>query len=103
VDTVEQTWVLKFYVKSFDSQAEAEFARIKYICAEHLPIDSVLEVVDLSENILEQRMQAGNPLPMLVRVEPKPGRRIFCDFTDVEQILHALGVTSPSSNPASEK
>ncbi len=98
----EQTdkWRLRLYISGQSKRSIAAIANIHSLCARLVAGLFQLEVIDILENpsiIQEDRLIA---VPMLVRVEPLPVRRIIGDFSDPNATAVALNLRAAPTDPA---
>lgn len=94
-------WSLTLFIAgSQSSKSVAAYSNLKRICEEHLPAEYDLQVVDISlapERAVEYQVLA---IPMLLRREPPPSRRIIGDLSDTNKVLTSLGVAMRGASPA---
>jgi circadian clock protein KaiB len=81
---------LRLYVNGRSSSAPRAIAALEDIRRRHLPDDSEVEIVDISEHPDRAERERLLAVPALVRVSPAPVRRIVGDLTDRDQVLYAL-------------
>ena len=84
--------VLRLFTAGNTEVCRAAQRNLRLIVAEYLPEKSRIEVIDLLENPDEAERHAVIAIPMLVRCEPRPIRRIVGDLGDRERVLTSLGV-----------
>ncbi|MEJ1160597.1 circadian clock KaiB family protein [Prosthecomicrobium sp. N25] len=83
---------LVLYVAGQTPKSLAAISNLEKICAEHLPGDYVVEVIDLKTNPKLAREHSIVAIPTLVRELPVPIRKIIGDLSDVEKVLVNLRV-----------
>ena len=80
------------YVADHTQNSVVAVANLKALCAAHLPGRHEVEVVDVfkePERALADRIYMT---PTLIRLAPLPVRRIVGTLSQVERVLHALGL-----------
>lgn len=83
-------WAFQLYVAGMNRSARKALANLEAIGEAHLRRQYTVEVVDLleqPERALAERVLA---VPMLVRTEPKPVRRIIGDLSTTAEVLAGL-------------
>lgn len=86
-------FVLRLYVAGASSNSSRAITNVKAICEEHLSGNYELEIIDVNSNAaLAQELQLI-ALPLLIRVEPAPERRMIGDMSNTEKVLRGLGLT----------
>ena len=83
---------LVLYVAGQTPKSLAAISNLQRICAEHLPGQYEIEVVDLRENPKLAREHSIVAIPTLVRELPVPIRKIIGDLSDEEKVLVNLQV-----------
>jgi circadian clock protein KaiB len=83
-------WNLRLYVAGFSMNTIAARANIIELCDEYLGEHYSLEVIDILENPEVAEKDRIMAVPMLVRREPHPVRKIIGDLSDVETVIAAL-------------
>jgi circadian clock protein KaiB len=93
-----EKWELRLYVAGQTPKSIAAFANLKKLCAEHLPGQYTIEVIDLLRN---PQLAAGDQIvaiPTLVRRLPEPMRKIVGDLRDTERVLVGLQLRRARAN-----
>lgn len=93
-----EKWELRLYVAGQTPKSIAAFANLKKLCAEHLPGQYTIEVIDLLRN---PQLAAGDQIvaiPTLVRRLPEPMRKIVGDLRDTERVLVGLQLRRAKAN-----
>lgn len=83
---------LRLYVAGQTAKSLAAMANLKRFCEEHLAGHYDIEVVDLMKN---PQLAAGDQIlaiPTLVRLSPRPARRIAGDLSDERRVLDGLAL-----------
>ena len=82
---------LRLFVVGDSEVCRAAQRNLKLVVAEFLPPRSKIIVVDLLEQPEEAERNSILAVPMLVRDEPLPTRRIVGDLSDRSRVLVSLG------------
>jgi circadian clock protein KaiB len=83
--------LLRLFIVGNSEACRAALRNLKLVVAEFLPPSSKITVVDLLEEPEEAERNAVLAVPMLVRDEPLPVRRIVGDLSDRRRVLISLG------------
>lgn len=78
---------LVLYVAGQTPKSLAAISNLERICAEHLPGQYVVEVVDLKKNPKLAREHSIVAIPTLVRELPVPLRKIIGDLSDTHKVV----------------
>ena len=85
-------YVLRLYITGASPNSIRAINNIKHICEEHLRDRYLLEIIDIyqtPELAVEEQIIA---LPLLVRKEPLPQRRLIGDMSQIDKVLKGLGL-----------
>jgi circadian clock protein KaiB len=85
---------LILYVAGQTPKSLAAIANLERICAEHLPGQYEVEVVDLRLDPKLAREHSIVAIPTLVRELPVPLHKIIGDLSDTQKVLVNLKVSS---------
>lgn len=83
-------YTLRLYVAGQTPKSMTAFTNLKKICAEHMPGQYKIEVIDLLE---QPHLASGDQIlaiPTLVRRLPEPVRKIIGDLSNAERVLIGL-------------
>jgi len=83
-------WSLRLYIAGQTPRSMAALANLRKICAEHLPPECSIEVIDLVERPQLARRDQILAIPTLVRNLPCPVRKIIGDLSNTERVLVGL-------------
>jgi circadian clock protein KaiB len=83
--------MLRLFVVGDSEICRAALRNLRLLVAEFLPPKSTITVVDLLERPEEAERHTILAVPMLVRDEPLPVRRIVGDLSDRRRVLISLG------------
>lgn len=90
-DTAKE-YVLKLFVTGASPNSVRAIANLKQICEQHLKENYTLDIIDVYQQVLEAEKQQLIALPMLLKQQPLPQRRIIGDLSDTEKVLKGLGL-----------
>jgi circadian clock protein KaiB len=82
---------LLLYVAGQAPNSILAIANAKAICEDHYSLGYKLEIVDLMEHPLRALKDGIVVTPTLIRVLPKPARKVIGTLADQKQVLLALG------------
>ena len=85
---------LILYVAGQTPKSVAAISNLERICAEHVPGEYEIEVIDLRQNPKLAREHSIVAIPTLVRELPVPVRKIIGDLSDEQKVLVNLKVES---------
>lgn len=85
-------YVLCLFVTGATPNSVRAIENIKKICEEHLKGHYSLEIIDVYQqgNIATREQLVA--LPMLLKKQPLPEKRMIGDLSDTEKVLNALGL-----------
>jgi len=95
-----KVWKLRLYVAGQNPNCLLAFANLKRICAKHLAGNVEIEVIDLLRDPQLSRDDHILAIPTLVRLSPRPVRKLIGDLSNMERALAGLNLacnTQPSS------
>ncbi len=92
---------LRLFVAGNTIRSRRAIENLRALCAEHLPGQVSLEVVDIHQQpVLAERHQIV-AAPTLVKVRPLPTRHVVGDLSQPERVLCALDL--PTASPAQDQ
>ncbi len=83
-------YVLRLFIKSDNSHAEKTLSSIHQLLEQGLANPYTLKVIDISKNPEQAAIHQVTVTPTLVRVKPKPVRRIIGQFDDIQRVLKII-------------
>jgi len=83
---------LVLYIAGQTPKSVAAINNLQRICAEHLPGQYDIEVIDLRKNPQLAREHSIVAIPTLVRELPVPLRKIIGDLSDEQKVLINLKI-----------
>ncbi|HET9796287.1 MAG TPA: circadian clock KaiB family protein [Thermoanaerobaculia bacterium] len=85
-----ESWNLRLYVAGQTPRSLTALSNLRKLCAEHLPPECTIEVIDLVEKPQLARRDQILAIPTLVRNLPAPMRKIIGDLSNTERVLVGL-------------
>lgn len=86
----DERYTLRLYVTGMTRRSAEAIARIKAICEEHLNGRYTLDVIDIYQHPALARDEQIIAAPTLIKVLPKPLRRLIGNLSDNERVLCGL-------------
>ncbi|MGZ3273048.1 MAG: circadian clock KaiB family protein [Caulobacteraceae bacterium] len=91
-------YVLRLFVAGSTTRSQNAITNIRRICEQHLADRFELEVIDVYTHPQQTRDLQIVATPTLVRLEPKPLRRVVGDLTNRDRVLSVLGLLHPEGS-----
>ena len=88
--TVE--YVLRLFITGATPNSVRALTNIKQICEDHLKGQYRLEIIDVYQQKQIAEKEQLVALPLLVKKQPLPQKRIIGDLSDTEKVLNILGL-----------
>ena|SRR5215204_3234745 len=85
-------YVLHLFITGATPNSIRAVVNLKQICEEHLKGDYLLEIIDVYQQQALAEKEQLIALPLLIRKQPLPERRLIGDMSDTEKVLKGLGV-----------
>lgn len=95
-------YVLRLYVAGITRRSSSAIRSITAICDEYLKGRYSLEIIDLYKNPTLAKGEQIIAAPTLIRVLPKPLRKLIGDMVDRDKVLVGLDLR-PSAKPSPDK
>jgi circadian clock protein KaiB len=86
------SYILRLYISGASPNSLKAINNIKSICGKYLPDDHELEIIDVYQQPLVAKTQQVIALPLLIKLEPFPVRRLIGNMSDTEKVLKGLGL-----------
>lgn len=87
-----ERYVLRLYVAGASSNSTRAISNLRAICEEHLSGMYDLEVIDVQHDHETVEQEQIIALPMMLRLQPAPRRRLIGDMSNKEQVMRGLGL-----------
>ncbi len=85
-------YVLRLYVTDATPKSARAIVNTRRILEEHLRDRYSLEIVNIADHVAQAAADQIICAPTLLRLEPRPPRRIIGDMSDVARVLKGLEV-----------
>ena len=85
-------YVLQLYITGATPNSVRAVTNIKQICEEHLKGAYKLEIIDVYQQQGLAEKEQLIALPLLIRKQPLPERRLIGDLSNTEKVLKGLGL-----------
>jgi circadian clock protein KaiB len=88
--TDEEKYVFRLYITGASPNSARAITNLKEICETHLKDRYTLEIVDVYQQGVTAKNEQLVALPMLVKLQPWPERRMIGDLSDTNKVLTIL-------------
>ena len=85
-------FILRLFIAGSSPISVRAIKNLREICEEFLKDRYELEIIDAHQQPLLVRDENVTAIPMLLKKQPEPCRRIIGDFSDREKALKGLGI-----------
>jgi circadian clock protein KaiB len=85
-------YVLRLYITGATPNSVRALTNIKAICEAHLPGRYFLEIIDVYQQADLAEKEQLVALPLLIKKQPLPEKRLIGDLSDTEKVLKGLGL-----------
>ena len=87
-------YILRLFITGATPNSIRAVTNLKAICEEHIKGQYSLEIIDVYQqrDLAEQEQIIA--LPLLIRKDPLPEKRMIGDLSNTEKVLKGLGITS---------
>ncbi|MDB5207037.1 MAG: circadian clock protein KaiB [Flavisolibacter sp.] len=89
----EGAYVLRLFVTGTSPNSIRAINNLKQICEEHLQNNYSLEIIDVYQQAAVAQSEQIIALPLLIRKQPLPERRLIGDLSQTEKVLKGLGLS----------
>ena len=87
-------YVFHLFVAGASPNSTRAIANLQEICETHLKGQYSLEVIDVYQQVERAKQESLVALPLLVKRQPKPERKLIGDLSDRPKVLRGLGLTA---------
>lgn len=88
--TINPPYVLRLFITGASPNSLRAVNNIKAICEEHLKGNYALEIIDVYQQPTVAKSEQLIALPLLLKSEPLPVKRLIGNMSDTEKVLKAL-------------
>ncbi len=81
----KREWIFELYIAGQSPRSLQAIANLKRICEKSLKKNYDLHVIDVSENPSLARIKQIIALPTIIRVNPKPARKVVGDLSEIDK------------------
>ena len=92
--TPEPEYALRLYVTGATPNSLRAVANIRSICETHLKGRYDLQIIDVYQEPQLAQQEQLIALPLLVKKQPAPERKLIGDLSQIEKVLQALGLSN---------
>lgn len=92
VPEVEADYVLRLFISGFTPRSQRAIDNLKNICERHLAGRYRIEVIDLHQSPGVAHEEQIVATPTLLKVRPRPPRRVIGDLSQVDKVLRGLDI-----------
>src|SRR5215212_4075392 len=85
-------YVLRLFITGATPNSIRALTNIKEICEEHLKGRYSLEIIDVYQQAEIAKKEQLVALPLLVKKQPLPEKRLIGDLSDTTKVLKGLGL-----------
>lgn len=87
-------FVLRLFVTGASPNSAKAVENIRHICEDYLPGRYSLEIIDVYQQAELARQEQIIALPLLIKKQPYPERKLIGDMSETEKVLKGLGLVS---------
>jgi len=87
-------YILRLFIAGSSPISARAITNLRQICEEFLKDNYTLEIIDAHQQPELVREENVTALPMLVKKNPTPKKRLIGDFSDRKKVLLGLGIRS---------
>jgi circadian clock protein KaiB len=88
-------WSFKLFVAGATPASARAVTNLKRLAAEHLPKNTQIQIIDLAREWDAEDGDDVLAVPLLMRKNPPPPRRIIGDLANTERVLRTLDLPVP--------
>lgn len=92
VSVAKKEYVLRLFVTGATPNSLRAITNIKNICEMHLTGRYSLEIIDVYKNQQRAAEEQIVALPMLIKLQPAPQRKLIGDLSNLQKVLNALSI-----------
>jgi circadian clock protein KaiB len=89
---INKEYVLRLYITGATPNSIRAVTNVKEICEEYLSGRYSLEIIDVYQQASLAEQEQLIALPILIRKNPLPERRMIGDLSNTEKVLKGLGL-----------
>jgi circadian clock protein KaiB len=89
---VEPEYLLRLFISGFTPRSQRAIDNLNSICERYLAGRYRIEVIDLYQSPGMAHDEQIIAIPTLLKVRPLPEQRVIGDLSQVERVLHGIGI-----------
>ncbi len=90
--TAEPEYLLRLFVSGTTPRSRRAIENLQSICEQYLAGRYRIEVIDLRETPAWATEEQILATPTLMKVRPRPARRVIGDLSQLDRVLHGLEI-----------
>jgi circadian clock protein KaiB len=87
-------YVLKLFISGASPNSVKALDNLKKILEEHIQYKYTLEVIDVYQDASLAQKEQIIALPLLIKKQPLPERKLIGDMSDTAKVLLGLGISN---------
>jgi len=87
-------YVLKLFISGASPNSVKAIDNLKKILEEHIQYKYTLEVIDVYQDASLAQKEQIIALPLLIKKQPLPERKLIGDMSDTAKVLLGLGISN---------
>ncbi len=92
-DEMDNHFELNLYIAGASSNSIRAVANLREICEKYIKDRYTLRVIDVHQEKSLAPQEQLVALPMLIKLRPRPERRLIGDMSDTQKVLKGLGIS----------
>ena len=88
----KKDYILRLFITGATPNSIRALSNIKEICENHLKGRYSLEIIDVYQQLDVAQKEQLLALPLLIRKNPLPERRLIGDMSDIQKVLKGLEI-----------
>jgi circadian clock protein KaiB len=94
VKQITEQYVLRLFIAGSSPISARAITNLRHICEDFLQNRYSLDIVDAHQQPELVKAENVTALPMLIKIEPGPKKRLIGDFSDQQKVLRGLGINT---------
>jgi circadian clock protein KaiB len=86
-------YILRLFVTGASPNSIKAITNIQMICDKHIREQYTLEIIDIYQEAALAEKEQLIALPLLIKKQPLPERRLIGNMSDHDKVLKGLGIT----------
>lgn len=85
-------YVLRLFITGASSNSLRAISNLKQVCETYIKGNYTLEIIDVYQQKAIAETEQIIALPLLIKTQPLPAKRLIGDMSDVDKVLRGLGL-----------